>query len=128
MIGLELTIGAGPSSGLEMQQSLENLGREALAADSCQECRVFKDLQGGDRFLWLQWWRSQPELEQHFQSTAFRTLLGAIKVLGNLESARVVELQDSTSLMGAFLADRVDTNDSTAARPWREPTERSDDQ
>jgi hypothetical protein len=44
-------------------------------------------------------------------SVAFRTLLGAIKVLGTLESARVVELQDSTSVMGAFLVDRVDATE-----------------
>jgi hypothetical protein len=43
---------------------------------------------------------------------AFRTLLGAIKVLGTLESARVVELQDSTSVMGAFLVDRVSTSET----------------
>jgi hypothetical protein len=42
------------------------------------------------------------------RSEAFRTLLGAVKVLGGLDSARIVELQDSTSVVGAFLADRVE--------------------
>lgn len=110
MIGLELAIGSGPSRRVELQQTLENLSREALAMASCQECRVFEDLGGGERFLWLQWWKSQSELENHLQSTAFHTLLGAIKVLGKLETARVVELQDSTSVLGAFLTQR--TNDA----------------
>jgi len=111
MIGLELSIGTGPSRRMEMRQTLEDLSREALGAASCQECRVFEDLCGGERFLWLQWWKSQPELQAHLQSTAFRTLLGAIKVLGSLESARIVELQDSTSVMGAFLVDRVSASE-----------------
>ena len=38
-------------------------------------------------------------------------LLGAIKVLGKLESARTVELQDSTSVFRVFLADRGEVAD-----------------
>ena len=98
MTGLELAVQSDSSNRLELQQSLQNLAREALGEGICQECRVFEDLNGSGRFLWLQWWRSQRQLEDHLRSVAFRTLLGAIKVLGTLESARTVELQDSTSL------------------------------
>ena len=71
------------------------------------ECRVYEEISRTEIFMWMQWWRSEHHLEEYLGSTDFRSLLGAIKVLGNLESARVVDLQDSTSIMGAFLADRA---------------------
>ena len=71
------------------------------------ECRVYEEISRTETFMWMQWWRSKRHLEEYLGSTDFRSLLGAIKVLGNLESARVIDLQDSTSIMGAFLADRA---------------------
>ena len=111
MTGLELAVQSESIHRTELLQTLQNLAHEALGEGVCQECRVFEDLNGSGRFLWSQWWRSQRQLEEHLQSVTFRTLLGAIKVLGTLESARTLELQDSTSVMGAFLINRMDMKD-----------------
>ena len=109
MIGLELSMSSDAANRTELMQTLQNLSREAVSEGSSRECRVFEDLSGPNDFLWLQWWPSQRELEAYLRSAGFRTLLGAIKVLGKLKSARTVELQDSTSLFEAFLNNRVDT-------------------
>ncbi len=95
----------------ELKQTLQNLSREAVSEGFSRECRVFEDLSGLNDFLWLQWWPSQRELETYLRSAGFRTLLGAIKVLGSLKSLRTVELQDSTSILNAVLADRVEGAD-----------------
>lgn len=108
MIGLELSVRSDDGHRAELLHTLEDLCGEQLTDGSCAECRVFEDLSRPNTFLWLQWWRSEPQLEDHLQSKGFRTLLGAVKVLGALDSTRIVELQDSTSVMGAFLADRVE--------------------
>lgn len=108
MIGLELSVRSDAGHRTELLQTLQNLCSEQLSDAAGAECRVFEDLCRSDHFLWLQWWRSSGQLEDHMRSVAFRTLLGAIKVLGTLESARIVELQDSTPLMGAFLTDPVE--------------------
>lgn len=113
MIGLELAVQSYAAHRTELLQTLQNLTVEAVGHDGCLECRVFEDVNGSGRFLWSQWWRSQSQLEAHLGSVAFRTLLGAIKVLGSLESARTLDLQDSTSVMGAFLNDRKDISGST---------------
>ncbi len=110
MIGLGLSVRAESGNRAELHQSLENLRREQRNGQSCVECRVYEDIADSGCFLWMQWWRSPQGLEEHMQSAGFGTLLGAVKVLGELESARIVELQDATSVMGAFLAGRVDVN------------------
>lgn len=108
MIGLELSVRSDAGHRTELLQTLQNLCSEQLSDAAGAECRVFEDLCKPNRFLWLQWWRSSRKLQEHLGSEAFRTLLGAVKVLGELDAARIVELQDSTSMMGAFLTDRVE--------------------
>ena len=108
MIGLELSVQSDAGHRTELLQTLQNLCHEQLNDASSAECRVFEDLTKPNRFLWLQWWRSSRQLQEHLGSASFRTLLGAVKVLGALDAARIVELQDSTSVMGAFLTDRVE--------------------
>ena len=108
MIGLDLLVRCEPSHRVELLQTLETLCQEQVNNGGCVECRVFEDITLPNGFLWQEWWRSRQNLEDHLRSVVFRTLLGAIKVLGTLESARTVELQDSTSVTGAFLSDRTD--------------------
>jgi quinol monooxygenase YgiN len=111
MIGLELAVQSDAAHRTELLQTLQNLTVEAVGHDGCLECRVFEDVSVSSRFLWSQWWRSQRQLESHLGSVAFRTLLGAIKVLGTLESARTLDLQDATSVISALLTDRVNMTD-----------------
>ena len=108
MIGLEIAVRSDQAHRVELLQTLQGLSGEQIGHDGCLECRVYEDVGHPTGFLWHQWWRSQQQLEENLRSVAFRTLLGAVKVLGTLESARIVELQDSTSVMGAFLTDRVE--------------------
>ena len=112
MIGLEHAVTSDDRHRTELLQTLENLSHDQARTGDCLECRVYERVPRSNAFMWHQWWRSELQLEGHLGSVAFRTLLGAIKVLGTLESARVVELQDSTSVMGAFLVDRVATTES----------------
>jgi quinol monooxygenase YgiN len=107
MIGLELTVRCEASQRVEFLPTLENLSKESSSGEPGSECRVFEELGGSNRFLWLQWWRSERELEAYLKSEKFHTLMGAIKVLGGLDAARIVELQDSTTILGAFLGDRT---------------------
>ena len=108
MIGLELSVRSDAGHRTELLQTLQNLCREQLSDAAGADCRVFEDLTRSNHFLWLQWWRSSQQLENHLGSVSFRTLLGAVKVLGALDAARIVELQDSTSVMGAVLTDRIE--------------------
>ncbi len=111
MIGLELSVTSNDSHHTELLQTLEDLSHDQARTGDCLECRVFERMPRSNDFMWHQWWRSERQLENHLGSVAFRTLLGAIKTLGTLESARIVELQDSTSVLGAFLTDRVEVSE-----------------
>ncbi len=74
----------------ELIQTLEGLmGRISESEPDCG-CEVFEDLAVANRFLWSEWWSSSEECRAAEASERFRALIGAIKVLGSLESVRHV--------------------------------------
>lgn len=80
----------------ELTQTLEGLKDRINASEPDCDCEVFEDLAIPNRFLWSEWWPGQKELETAQTSDRFRALLGAIKVLGSLESVRNVSRTSST--------------------------------
>ena len=94
----------------ELIQTLEGLKVRISESEPDCGCEVFEDLAVANRFLWSEWWPSSQECRAAQTSERFRALLGAIKVLGTLESVQVVELQDSTPFAGEAVVDRVATS------------------
>lgn len=74
----------------ELIQTLEGLKGRVVALEPDCACEVFEDLAVANRFLWSEWWPSLEQSEQAQTSERFRALIGAIKVLGSLESVRHV--------------------------------------
>lgn len=74
----------------ELILTLEELKDRIIASEPDCACEVFEDLAEPNRFLWSEWWPSPGECQAAQTSERFRALLGAIKVLGSLESVRHV--------------------------------------
>jgi quinol monooxygenase YgiN len=74
----------------ELIQTLDGLMDRISESEPDCGCEVFEDLAVANRFLWSEWWPSVEECESAQDSERFRALIGAIKVLGSLESVRHV--------------------------------------
>ena len=72
----------------ELLQTLEDLRDRFAAGEADCVCDFFEDLSEPNRFMWTEWWTKSEKVDQAMESRRFRTLLGAIKVLGTLESVR----------------------------------------
>ena len=89
--GIEVAMRTSQTHRRELIQALEGLRTRIGDSDGVYECEVFEDLAEPNRFLWSEWWPT-PELRADArESDRFRTLIGAVKVLGTLESIRSVE-------------------------------------
>lgn len=86
---VQLELSTTQENRRELVQTLVSFRQRVL--DSGGVCEVLESLSRPNAFLWLQWWRSEAELEEELQSVRFLSLLGAIEVLGKLENASVVE-------------------------------------
>jgi quinol monooxygenase YgiN len=91
MIGLEIHIDIAPGKRKEFLQTVETLLEERPVADSaCADRAVFERHGAPDRFLWHENWEDREALEAHLASAEFRTLLGALRVLGKTHDLRIV--------------------------------------
>ena len=94
--GIQIQLSTSQERRRELVQALVAFRSRVAAEDGT--CEIFEDLSRPNGFLWLQWWPSRERLEEHLRSGRLRLLLGAIEVLGHLESAWIVERSDCASL------------------------------
>ena len=91
MIGLEIHIDISPGKRTEFLQAAESLLAERPVTDSaCVDRAVFERHGAPNRFLWHENWQDRAALEAHLASAEFRTLLGALRVLGETHVLRIV--------------------------------------
>ena len=100
MIGLEIAFHVQASKRPELLQTLEDLAKERDRPGACQS-GTFEEVPGSGHFLWRRWWGTREELDRHLDSVEFRTLLGAIRVLGSLDGAYIVDGTRTTAHLGA---------------------------
>jgi quinol monooxygenase YgiN len=88
--------------GFEIQiQLLKGKRKEFLQAfeflvDKTSECigrDLYEDANKDNRFLWAERWTDLKGIEDHMRSDRFKSLLGAIDVLGELEKLQIVEFR-----------------------------------
>ncbi len=77
----------------ELVQTLDGLKARVAAEEPECACEFFEDLARSNRFLWKEWWMTKEEADLARASDRFRALLGAVKVLGDLEYVRRLSQQ-----------------------------------
>lgn len=94
MNGLEIRIDITPEKRREFLLTAEDLlDRETLSDDACTDCRFFEQLGVPNQFLWQEDWEDRESLEARMNSNEFRTLLGALQVLGNTHDVRITNVE-----------------------------------
>ncbi len=98
MVGLEAQVRVLAENRHEFLQTYELLSRQASPNTACISQTLFEKVGKPNQFLWVEHWVDLKSLEDHLQSEKYRMLLGAIEVLGVLESLQVVELKTFPNL------------------------------
>jgi len=91
LVGLEILVDVSIDKRREFIQSFEMLSRPERREAGRLTQSLFEDQNVQDRFLWMEEWASPDVLEAYLKTENFRTMLGAIKVLGTLKRFRKVE-------------------------------------
>jgi len=92
MVGLKILVQLTKEKRKEFLQAFDFLKRQS---SDCLGQYLYEDLNKDNRFLWMEQWTSSNALEAHLKSDHFRSVLGAIEVLGELENLQLVEFKAS---------------------------------
>ena len=56
---------------------------------------MFEDLNQHNRFVWTEWWPDAAYVQASIDSDGFRALIAAARVLGRLESVRLLDIREA---------------------------------
>jgi quinol monooxygenase YgiN len=97
MLGLEILVRVAKEKRQEFLQTCEFLAQAKDRIGACVGQTLFEGVGDTNRFLFVEQWTDSDLLESYLASDRFRTLLGAIEVLGKLEDLRIVEFKQLTN-------------------------------
>ena len=92
MVGLEILVSIQSRQRQEFLQTID-MFRSHQAEDQARiGCNIYETVGTPNQFLWVENWSDQSPLDDYMNSGRFKALLGAIQVLGELNSLQIVEL------------------------------------
>ena len=97
MVGFQILLRVSPDKRQEFLHTFNLLTRADHRSDHCIGQCLFEDVGETNRFLWSEIWNDSKTMETHLGTDRFRSLLGAIDVLGELEDLHLVELKAFTN-------------------------------
>ena len=102
MVGLEILISIQSGQRQEFLQTID-LFRNQQEKDKARiGCNIFETVGTPNQFLWVEKWTDQRLLDDYMKSARFKALLGAIQVLGELNSLQFIELKKQNDLTDWF--------------------------
>lgn len=84
MVGLEILVTIQPEKRFEFLQAVELLTQPKPVNLGCIEQTLFEKTGEPNAFLWREEWENDEFLNTRQQTEQFRSLLGAVEVLGAL--------------------------------------------
>ena len=84
--GLVIALKTSPGNRREILMALEEFRRRALTEPGCTACEVLEDVTEHNRFVWTEWWADGADADRAVTQPRVRALLGAVKLLGSVES------------------------------------------
>jgi quinol monooxygenase YgiN len=94
MVGLEILISIQSGQRHEFLQTIDMFRSQQEKDKACIGCNIFETVGTPNQFLWLEKWTDQTTLDSYIKSSRFKALLGAIQVLGELNSLHLVEIEE----------------------------------
>jgi hypothetical protein len=83
---------------VEFEQAVEYiLKSDRIGPDNIHR-GVYRDWRCHNALLYLEEWKTNEELQKHISSDLFKSLLGAMKVLGDVTSAEIINSQSVKKL------------------------------
>jgi quinol monooxygenase YgiN len=88
-VGLELLVKIQPEKRFEFLQAFKLMTQNNRKARDCIAQTLFEKLEEPNAFLWMEDWKNIESLESYRKTDQFRSILGAIEVLGSLVKIRM---------------------------------------
>jgi len=97
MVGLEILIRIRPEKRIEFLQAFDMLTKLGQTEDKCIELELFETVTEVNTILWLEHWPDDESLANYYLSNKFRSLMGAIDVMGEIVRREIFYIKDESA-------------------------------
>ena len=95
MVGLEIRILLEKEKRREFLYAFNLFSKKPQDKnDACVEKTLYENVGEDGRFVWVEHWTDLRALKNYMSSDQYRSILGAIEVLGELVETQLVEFKD----------------------------------
>jgi quinol monooxygenase YgiN len=94
MVGLQIMVTIPSGNRQEFLQAIDMLCSQQMPHSDPADDYLFEAVDTPYRFICLKQWSDRKSLDNFLKTDRFRALLGAMQVLGKLETIRLVELEE----------------------------------
>ncbi len=93
MIGVVIRAEVEPDQRHELMQMFKETSRHGQLPVACLERRVYEEAHLPNNLLLVEQWSDKAAMSSYLSSDQFRSLIGAVKVLGKLVDVRIFEAE-----------------------------------
>ena len=90
MINLKIIVKIDSSKQSEFEQAMREMLISEESGYNNHPAEISRDLHEPNLYIFQQEWPSKKSMEKHFSSDEFHSLLGAMKVLGEIVDTRIL--------------------------------------
>jgi quinol monooxygenase YgiN len=83
---------------VEFGQAVDYIMHSDKIGHGCLSRGMYRQYQSDNTLLYLEEWKTSEELQNHISSNLFKSLLGAMKVLGDVTTAEIVSSRSVKTL------------------------------
>jgi len=94
MVGLEILVRIDPEKRVEFIQAFDLMTKLDELNDSRIELALFEQIHEQNSFLWIEHWETFESLTHYYQENKFKSLLGAVEILGELIYKRSFSIKE----------------------------------
>ena len=90
MFSLKIIVDVHPYKQLEFENAITELINSITPDKNILNKGITRNLNNDHIYFYEEEWNSREKMEKHFQSEKFQTIIGAMKVLGEIIDANIV--------------------------------------
>lgn len=100
MVGLEILVSIQSGQRQEFLQTIDLFRCQQDKKDARIDGSIFETVGTPNQFLWVEKWTDWRSLDNYMKTSRFKALLGAVQVLGELNSLHIAEIKVLKDLPG----------------------------
>jgi quinol monooxygenase YgiN len=95
---LKITTNIHEDKMVEFGQAVDYIMHSNKIGHGCLSRGIYREFHGDNILLYMEEWKTSEQLKNHISSDLFKSLLGAMKVLGDVTTAEIVSSRSVQNL------------------------------